>query len=130
MLIKRLSRSEQEIEIQEGRMLLAVRIFKSLRSARILFQSGYYEQSLTLVRSSMEHLLVAYDIGVCKATLDALKSGRRLIGGKARMAMLNRVAAESPDSNFKKHGIWYTNYSTNTCTLEGLDVSRFHSKAE
>ena len=111
-------------------MLLAVKIFKSLRSARVLFQSGYYEQSLTLVRSSMEHLLVAYDIGVCKETLDALKSSHRLIGGKVRTAMLNRIAAENPDSNFKKHGIWYTNCLTNTCILEGLDVSRFHSKAE
>ena len=100
--INKLPDSEQEIEIQEGRMLLAIRIFKSVRSARLLCQFGYYEQSLTLLRSSMEHLLVAYDITIRRGTLDALKEGFRFNVGKLRYAdMLDRVAREIFDSNFK-----------------------------
>ena len=54
--LRSLPDSEPEIAIQEARMLLAARTFKALRSARILFQYGCYEQSLVLVRTSMRTL--------------------------------------------------------------------------
>ena len=46
---------------QLWRMLLANRILKSLRSARILAVRCHYEQALILCRTALEHILVAYD---------------------------------------------------------------------
>ena len=95
--------SEREIDLHEARMLLAVRIFKGLRSARILCQYGYYEQSLVLVRTSIEHLLVTDDIEIHRETFDALKRGDRFnIGDLAYRNMVERVAAVHPDENFKE----------------------------
>ena len=102
--------SEPEIEIQEARMLLAARAFKALRSARILFQYGCYEQSLVLVRTSMEHLLVAYEVEFRRETLEALKKGSRFnVGELLYSKMVDRVATKffngkSKDDKFKS--VW------------------------
>ena len=95
--------SEPEIDLHEARMLLVVRILKGLRSARILCEYGYYEQSLALVRTSIEHLLVADDIEIRRETFDALKKGDRFnIGDLAYRNMAERVAAVHPGENFKE----------------------------
>ena len=47
---------------QMWRVSLANRIFKNLRSARNLIVHCYYEQTLILCRTALEHTLVAYDI--------------------------------------------------------------------
>ena len=94
---------ESEVDIQEARMSLAARIFKCLRSARVLLQYGCYEQALVLVRTSLEHRLVSYDIEIRPETLSALKSSARFnVGEIAYNKMVDRIGEVHVEKRFKE----------------------------
>ena len=61
---------------QLWRILLANRIFRSLRSARIIAVHCYYEQAFILCRTAIEHILVAHDIK-SRETLQKLNKQER-----------------------------------------------------
>lgn len=100
-----ISSLESEMTKQEGRVLLAARAFKALRSAGILCQYGLYEQALVLVRVGMQHLLVAYDIENREDTFQALRSGKSFNTSELNTkAMIRRVAETPPSPNFRS--VW------------------------
>lgn len=95
--------SDQEFDQQESRRLLSARVLLGLRSARILFQYGFYEQAMTLIRSSKEHLLIAYDIEICPETISALKKGSRFnVGNLLYSDMADRVEKSRNLQGFKR----------------------------
>ena len=67
-------------DLQYAWLLLATRSTNSLRCALMLLESGYYSQSLTLVRSAMEDNLTALDCEGHEPTLKALLEGEGDLG--------------------------------------------------
>ena len=96
--------SEPQVDLIEEALNLSARIFKSLRSAKILCEMGYYGQTLVLARSCLEHLLVAYDLPLSATTRQTLRTG-----GEFRFSeMVERVEENYPEIRFKDR--WNRNY--------------------
>ena len=77
---------------QPWRILLANRVFRSLRSARKLAVHCYYEQAFILCRTAIEHILVAYDIK-SHETLQKLNKKERFVN-RDFIAMAERARDE------------------------------------
>lgn len=51
-------------DVNTWSVLLGMRVFKGLRSARILLENGYYEQALATCRTAIEHVEVEYGLSL------------------------------------------------------------------
>ena len=74
-MMKALSPFNPPSDIDEARFNLAVRSLKYMRASIVCIERGYYEASLSLLRSIMEHLLIARDLNNEK-TLAKLQKGK------------------------------------------------------
>ena len=74
-MMKALSPFNPPSDIDEARFNLAVRSLKYMRSSIVCIERGYYEASLSLLRSVMEHLLIARDLNHTE-TISKLKIGK------------------------------------------------------
>ena len=92
--------------LEDAQMLLAVRSFNSLHTARQLLEVGYYQQASTLVRMTMEDQLVAEDAETHPPTLDALLDAKGSIssGDLTYGKMAERISPESKKAWDEKYG--------------------------
>ena len=91
--------------LEAARLILVVRSFNSLLCAKRTLERGYTEQALALTRMAMEDQLVAADIEVEPATLDALLLGKGEIG-KDNLTFAN-MAARLPNEEID---LWKNDY--------------------
>ena len=84
-------------KLESARLILVVRSFNSLRCATQLLRRGYYQQALTLVRMAQEDQLVAEDIELYPATLDALLEGDGMLG-KGNLTYAKMAERLSPNA--------------------------------
>ena len=92
--------------LEAARLILVARSFNSLLCAKRTLEHGYTGQALALARMAMEDQLIAQDIEVEPATLDALLDDNGEIGrGKLTFAkMADRLPKEEID-------FWKNDYS-------------------
>ena len=91
--------------LEEAQVILAVRSFNSLHTARQVLEQGYYQQASTLVRMAMEDQLVSEDAERHPPTLDALLDGKGSInsGDLTFGKMAERISPEARET-------WDLNY--------------------
>lgn len=73
--MKNLSPLNASSDVDEARFNLSVRSLKYTRASIVCLEYGYYEASISLLRSVMEHLLIARDLNNEK-TLEKLQQGK------------------------------------------------------
>ena len=81
--------------LESARLFLATRSFNSLYSAVRMLESGYFQQSLSLVRMAKEDQLVAWDIEVHAPSLDALWDDEGKLG-KGELTYAKMAERASP----------------------------------
>ena len=88
--------------LESARLFLATRSFNSLWNARQVLERGYFQQAMTLIRMTMEDMLVATDITHHPPTLDALLGGKRLC---SFASMADRLGPEAREVWNKTYGM-------------------------
>ena len=92
--------------LERVRLLLLIKSSTSLRVARQSFERGYYQQTLTLIRTVMEDQLAANDVEIHPGTLAVLvKDGE---GTKERLNFGNMAERTSPEAK----EVWDDDYGT------------------
>ena len=92
--------------LERVRLLLLIKSSTSLRVARQSFERGYYQQTLTLIRTVMEDQLAANDVEIHPGTLAVLvKDGE---GTKERLNFGNMAKRISPEAK----EVWDDDYGT------------------
>ena len=84
---------------------LAAMSYNSLRTAMLMFEMGYYQQGIALVRIAAEAHLLAEDIPVHSPTLAVLL---RYEGDRIIYSKIAKRVSEKPDFNIKK--FWHESY--------------------
>ena len=88
-MMKILSPIKNPLAVDEARFNLAVRSLKYTRASIICLEHGYYEASMSLLRSVMEHILIARDIKNTE-TIQALQQGEDVnINGQVTARIFN-----------------------------------------
>ena len=107
-------------DLESARLFLATRSFNSLYSAVRMLESGYFQQSLSLVRMAKEDQLVAWDVGHNPPTLDALLHdlGRIGSGDLTFDKMAERISPEAKKAWKDNYG-FLSEYGVHT-RLKGL----------
>ena len=91
--------------LETARLLLVIRSFNSLRTARQTLERGYYQQAMALVRMAMEDQLVAEDAEIYPPTMVALLDGEGKLG-KGTLALSEMASRLSP----KARAAWDSDY--------------------
>lgn len=103
-MMKALSPFTPPSDIDEARFNLAVRSLKYIRASIVCIERGYYEASTSLLRSVMEHLLVAKDLDNSE-NIGLLKKGQTKHAQFKISKMVGRVFLDH-----KERGIWWRIY--------------------